>query len=600
MVSKDRNIAYFNWSPDGRFISYLSTVDEQKNIWIYNLKTQQNTILFKSNRTIQTFKWSPNGKYLIFLAADEKPSPAPFLSPINVEKNDSNTRLYLIPTTINSAKPVIPQALTPADSSITEYFTPLLDSGFDWSNDNQMIAFAAQKQSGPAHIDQSKITLLNLNTHKFTAIPYMSNHSGDQPIFSPDGKWLAFHSYLSLNKTTAGLNSNFDINSGQICLTSLSNLATHCLAKTVDENPGIIGWNANSTKLWVFEWYKTVGPRIYALSIDANITPQLVSNNEGFIEPLTLSLNANHSTFGFGYETPNHGPEAYISPSAAFKETAITHLQITPELPLGAMEDIHWQSTDGTEIEGILITPVHYDASRRYPLLVVAHGGPAGAFAKRYIGGCDEFDTAIFPTCWNDILAKGFIIFQPNYRGSSGYGRGFRLATYGDLGGKDYQDVMSGLNYLIKKGIADPEHLAIFGWSYGGYLSAWAISQNHRFKAAIAGAAITDFISDAGTTGNLGYLERYLGTAFWDNPQFYLNRSPIAYTKNITTPLLLLHGENDSNISASQSYELYHALQRQHKSVKMLILPKQGHAPTDANIIAASIEAVNDWLNLAL
>lgn len=279
----------------------------------------------------------------------------------------------------------------------------------------------------------------------------------------------------------------------------------------------------------------------------------------------------------------------------------ITHFQNPDKQKIGRTSIIHWNSSDGMDIEGLLVTPANYDEKKKYPLFVAVHGGPAQSWAKRYLAGCDEYGQMIDPTtCLNNLLDLGFIVLQPNPRGSTGYGRAFRLANFADFGGGDYQDIMTGVNYLIQKNIADPNHLAIGGWSFGGYMTAWIISQTDRFKAAIEGDGNTDFISFSGTSDIPDYYINYLGNAFWNDNKLYIQRAPISHVKNIITPLLIIGGENDVRVPITQGYELYTALQQQHKSVKMLILPKQGHVPTDANIIAKSIEEVESWLKKAL
>ena len=357
-----------------------------------------------------------------------------------------------------------------------------------------------------------------------------------------------------------------------------------------------MGWNANDQVLVFDPYYHVDGPRIYTLNLNPENTATVFSNDNGFIEPLTITLNNTGSEMGFGFETVSQAPQVFITKTDKYKPEQITHFTNELSSPLGSMKTIHWKSTDGTEIEGLLMLPANYDPHKKYPLLVSVHGGPMGAWSKRYIGGCDDYETMIDPTtCWKNYLNLGFIIFQPNPRGSDGYGAKFRLANFADLGGGDFRDVMSGVDYLIKEGIADPDHMAIAGWSYGGYLSAWAITQTNRFKAAIEGDGNIDFISLSGT-GLVHFSMEYFGNYFWDNDQLYLKRAPIMHTKNITTPLLIFYGQDDPRLPPSQGYEMYNALHLQHKTVKMLLLPKQGHVPTDPNMIEDSVKAINQWL----
>ena len=237
-----------------------------------------------------------------------------------------------------------------------------------------------------------------------------------------------------------------------------------------------------------------------------------------------------------------------------------------------------------------------YHNKKTYPLLVILHGGPGGILTRQYLGGCEEYGRAVVPNCTANLLNKGFVILKPNYRGSTGYGKSFRFSNIGDLGGGDKQDIISGVNLLIKQKIADPKRMAIFGWSYGGYLSAWTISQTQRFKAAIDGDGLTDFISFTGTTDIPSYLVQYLGGTFWKKHSLYISRSPITFVNRIKTPVLILQGQDDHRVPPGQAFELYNDLQYQHKEAKLLVSPGQGHVPVDANIISHLIKNIDLWL----
>lgn len=606
MLLKSKKIGLMIWSPDGKQIAYLVKGKQYQGIWIDTINDNKINKFFEFGNDILSFKFSPNGKFIAF-TAEEKKKTTKGLTPNDVSKNYTNTQLYLLPIKPNTT--AIP--LTSENYSVSQFFTY---PGFDWSPDSQSITFAYQPRAGDAYTLDSlkdKIGIINLKTHKINNIPYTVNHNSTQPAYSPDGKWIAFQSNPSETEAAKKLNAaNSDKPSStletitqitRICTFNTTTSQTHCLSNTFNESPVILGWDQSSKNVFVLDSFKTMGSEIYALNLDTSVPAKNLSVVDGFIEPLTVSLNSSHNIFGFSYETTSAAPEAFISATDPFKLKQITHLQSPSTTSLGKTKIIHWKSPDGMAIEGLLVTPPHYDPKKKYPLLVTVHGGPAEAWSKRYLGGCDEYEDMIDPTtCWGNFLSLGFVIFEPNPRGSDGYGSTFRLANFADFGGGDYQDVMSGVDYLIQKGIADPNHLAIAGWSYGGYLTAWAISHSNRFKAAIEGAGPTDYLSFAGTSGLSLFTKGYFGNEFWNDDKLYLQRSPIFYVKNIKTPLLILQGENDPQVPVTQSYELYNALDRQHKHVKMLILPEQGHVPTDANIIYESIKEIDAWLIQAL
>ncbi len=584
LLTQTNNIASIVFSPDGNNIFYLAPGKHYQSIWLVNIATQQRKIIFEFTQNINAFKLSPDGQSIAFLSTRANSDVQNHL--INVSHEDSNSQLFILqPNQLRSVKPI-----TLNNMNVTD---------FDWSPDNQSLAISFKSYDDPAYSNENHISIIDLKGN-VTIIPYMKKHAGLQPHYSPNGKWLAFSTNLPPSNIAQPLNNDVDLNN-QICVTNLPSLNTHCLTNTFNQNSSIIGWNATSDQVFVLDAFKTQGYHIYGLNLDASKPTTLISTSDGFIEPLTISLNQNHTMFGFGYETVSNAPEAYVSRINPFRLQRISHLNASKINILGKTQVIQWTSSDGMTIEGLLLTPNRYNPNKKYPLYVAIHGGPSGVWGKRYLGGCDEYGPMIDPTtCWQNLLDLGFIVFEPNPRGSTGYGLSFRLGNFADFGGADYRDIMTGVDDLIHKGIADPKHLAIGGWSFGGYMSTWIISQDHRFKAAIDGDGNTDFISFSGTSDIPDYYENYLGTPFWVNNQLYLERSPIMHVRNFQTPLLIIHGENDVRVPLSQSYQLYTALKRQHKPVKMIILPKQQHVPTEPNVIFEIINEVDVWLKHAI
>ncbi len=581
------------WSPDGNKLAYVAPGKIFDSIWIYDLHNNKSYKNVEFKNDISSFQWSPDGKYFAFISNGRTPITTE-LKLVDVNENYVNSRLYIV--SVNGVQKNI-KAITPENINIARGF---LLPGFDWSPDCKTIVFTYQTRPGMSDPYQSKIGFFNFDANRIISLPYSETHVVGQAAYSPNGQWIAFESNHSSLAEKKELRNNLYVNS-QICVSNTKSFKTFCLANTFNEHAMILGWNKLSDSIFVADAYKTFGTRIYSLSINPLSPVKLISDVDGFIDLPTLTLNSNHTYFGFRYETFSSVPEAYISKASPFKLEKISHIQKSSKRLLGNIDIIHWKSHDNTEIEGLLITPFDYNSKRKYPLYVDVHGGPASSWAKRFVDGCDEHGEMFVPTsCTANLLGLGFVIFQPNPRGSDGYGKSFRIANVSDLGGGDYDDIMSGVDNLIQRNIADPNHLAIAGWSYGGYMTAWAVTQTNRFKIAIDGGGKSDMISFAGTTDMSWIQPQYLGAYFWDNTGLYLIHSPIYYVKNVNTPLLILHGENDQRVPIGQAYELYHALKEQNKTVKMLVSPKTGHAPTDPNIIASNIHEVDEWLKTAL
>ena len=231
--------------------------------------------------------------------------------------------------------------------------------------------------------------------------------------------------------------------------------------------------------------------RLLALPLDG--PPVDISRDDGMASA-GVFLNGRRDRFGFAWETLDRPPEAFVAAVDHFEPVQVSHVQHgLSDAPLGRTEAIRWKAKDGLEIEGLLTYPVGYRKGRRYPLFLIVHGGPMGAFMRSYDGTPTYYPVAAF-------AARGYAVLRPNLRGSSGYGQKFRLANYGDWGGGDFAGLMTGVDHVIEQGVADPDRLGVMGWSYGGYMTAWTVTQTKRFKAASVGAGVTDLVSFTGTT----------------------------------------------------------------------------------------------------
>lgn len=235
-------------------------------------------------------------------------------------------------------------------------------------------------------------------------------------------------------------------------------------------------------------------------------------------------------------------------------------------VPLIRPEILRYPSFDGKEIETALFLPAGYNPKTRVPLVALLHGGPAGAWS-------DTFNS------WAQLLAaRGFAVFCPNIRGSTGYGYDFMVLNRRDWGGGDFKDVLAGVDFLIQKGIADPQRLGIGGWSYGGYMAAWAVTQTHRFQASVSGAPMTDLALEYGAeaAGINSYDTWFMGTPY-ENLDFFQERSPMTFVKNVTTPTLIFCGENDATDPIAQCYQFHRGLKRYKVECDLVVYPREGH-----------------------
>jgi dipeptidyl aminopeptidase/acylaminoacyl peptidase len=574
-----------SWSPDGQWIAFLVTENNCNQLYISSSSGEKAKALFKADRSVLDFEWSPDGKKIAFVMSDltetEKALKRTSLIETYQEKKELN-RLWLIDPFDANAQP---QALTNDDYSIRSIDYIGNNREFDWSPDSQTIVFAYScpyKISDETH--DSSIAIIDIssglinNWEKF-------HEFESAPCYSPDGKNIAYI---------------YDGDTHRYCYTrnyavrSKNGAVNQELSVTHNEGPflfgpSILGWTADSQFLLVVE-PKGTKFQIQKLPIDGSDALSINSGDTYFFLP---SLSPDKSIISMVVEGLKDVPEAYFTKVSTFEPQQLSNLNsqlLNYNLP--ETEIIRWHSRDGLEIEGLLTYPTNYVPGQKYPLLLIAHGGPAGFFHENFIG-------ALFPYPIANFAENGFMVLRPNIRGSTGYGKAFRRANYYDLGGMDFVDLMAGIDSLIDKGMVDPNSLGIMGWSYGGYMSAWAITQTNRFKAASLGAGVYNFISMCGTTDVYGFMSDYLGP-LETNTHLYFLRSPLFHVQKISTPCILEHGINDLRVPVSQAYEFYEALKRENKEAILYLYPKMKHNVTDPNMIKERAEKHLKWFQTHL
>ena len=234
-------------------------------------------------------------------------------------------------------------------------------------------------------------------------------------------------------------------------------------------------------------------------------------------------------------------------------------------MQLGTVETVRWTNSDGEPVEGVLTKPVGYREGTAYPFIVNPHGGPTGA------------SLAAFNTAAQFFAGNGYVVLQPNFRGSTNYGQAFVSANIDNWGITDYDDVMTGVDHAIEMGWADPDRLICYGWSYGGYLSAWIVTQTDRFQAVSPGAGLTNLYSMYSTNDIQDYLASFFGGTPWTAADNYREHSPMTYVADVESPVLLMHGGSDTRVPPEQSVEFYRALRDLGKDVTFVRFPREGH-----------------------
>jgi dipeptidyl aminopeptidase/acylaminoacyl peptidase len=326
--------------------------------------------------------------------------------------------------------------------------------------------------------------------------------------------------------------------------------------------------------------------RIYAIEVASGAITEINKGNE-VLGSFSLSRNG---ILGFTMQSSDKAPEAFVTSISNFAPVQISRANADlPKLPLGKTEVLKWKSSDGLEVEGLLTYPVAYKSGTRVPLLLVVHGGPAGVFTQSYlVASRGPYPIATF-------ASRGFAVLRVNPRGSSGYGQKFRFANIKDWGGGDYKDLLTGVDRVIEMGVADPERLGVMGWSYGGFMTSWTITQTHRFKAASVGAAVTNLMSFIGTADIPSFIPDYFGAQPWEDLEVYRTHSAMFNAKGVKTPTLIQHGEADERVPISQGYEFYNALKVQNVPVRMIVLPRMPHGPNEPKMVLKAKQTNLEW-----
>jgi dipeptidyl aminopeptidase/acylaminoacyl peptidase len=356
----------------------------------------------------------------------------------------------------------------------------------------------------------------------------------------------------------------------------------------------VLGWSLDGSRIYYGEACRT-RERLCALPVDGG-PPEVLYEPEGVMAQ--VALNASRTSFGFVLESSSTAPEANVSCVHPWHAVQVSRVnEGFSDVPPGHTQVIRWMSEDGREIEGLLTYPVDHQRSARYPLIVSAHGGPASVFGQSFPGR---------PSIYGALAAfsaRGYAVLRPNFRGSTGYGKAFRRANYRDWGGMDLQDLITGVENAISVGVADPERLGILGWSYGGFLTASAITRplpetrGWRFRAAVVGAGITNLISNAGSCDTPSFTVSHFGGELWEVAELLSARSPVLNVVHATTPTLILHGEQDARVPLSQSYEFFNALKRRGCTVKMVVYPGTAHVPREPKLMHDVMSRTLAWMD---
>jgi dipeptidyl aminopeptidase/acylaminoacyl peptidase len=558
------------FSPDSTWVFFASDRSGKRNVYRIAVEGGEAEALTNWTGTLGAYAVSPDGKWIAFTGREadssEETARRQKLDFKVIDENPKNQSLWLVPVEpdVHGRRPVKKAAAGPWNVG-----------AFDWSPDSRRIAYEVRPT--PDADDGRKSDILEVEIESGRIRPIAATAATEaQPRYSPDGRILAF---VRSQQTARRIDGS------RIALVNLADLKSRDLPATADESPFLTGWVKD--RLFFTEGRGTRAV-LYAMPVDGPPAVVFAPTRGTFGNAVAINRTGTHA--GLGMQAPDEPVEAYVMEVASLKPVRVSAANTDlPKQAIGETRVIKWKAKDGKEIEGLLTLPVGYDKAKRYPLILNIHGGPAGAFGETFIGASGLYPIASF-------AAHGWAVLRANPRGSTAYGINFRSANVNDWGGGDYQDLMSGVDAVIQMGVADPNRLAVMGWSYGGYMTNWVITQTTRFKAAAAGAGLSNLISMWGTNDIPSTLDDYFEGAWFEQPERYIRMSPLAHIDKVTTPTLILHGESDIRVPTTQGYEMYSGIKRKGVPAEMVVYPRQPHGPQEPKMVLDIMRRHIAWI----
>jgi dipeptidyl aminopeptidase/acylaminoacyl peptidase len=557
------------WSPDGRWLGFLSDRDGKRQIYIISPQGGEARRITDTEVGVSLFRWSPDGTRIAFTTLDPETEKdkrrRERYSDFEVVREYRMDQLWL--TDLSGRTP---RRLTQGNQYTVH--------SFSWSPDGRRIAFDAQVTPAMSSDETANVYVLNLDDNSVRKL--IDEPGPDRnPKWSPDGKQIVF-------ETAMGKPHYFTQNIS-LAVVSAEGGAVSNLTADFDERASFVAWApegiyftaAQKTATHMFR----VDPKSRKIE---RVSPLEDAAYESF------SFTGDFQQVAFTEADSTHFPEVYVSSVKNFAPKRLTNFaEQLKDFKLATRETISWKNADGMTIEGALMKPPDFDPAKKHPLLVVIHGGPADT--SQAIFGVYDFH--YYPKeIW---AAKGALILEPNYRGSNGYGIGFHRLTVRTQGFGDYEDIISGVDSLIAKGWVDKDRVGAMGWSFGGFISAWLTTHSDRFKAISAGAAPTDWVMFDAFTDIQEISRHYFATAPWSDPDIYRNSSPITNVKQAKTPTMIEHGEFDPIVPIAGAYELYQGLLDQGVPVRFYLYKGFGHSITRPKSNRAVMQHNLNWFN---
>lgn len=572
------------WSPDGRWIAFLSdrprpghkaddAADEgRRQVWLIRPDGGEATVLTDAAGGAGAPEWSADGRFLAFLSREPKSEAR---RKREKDRDDAWTpdsklawsRLWTIDVATRKAT-----QLTRGEAHVT---------GFSIAPDGRRIVYAAQPT--PRLDDSAGSDLWLVPVAGGAPTPLVQRKGEDlAPRFSPDGRWVAFVSQ-DARSTESWANT-------YLCVISAAGGRPANLTAAFDQRAGGRGgdgplWMPDGESL-LFVATSRTDQRVFRAFTDARKPEPLMKSTGVDADP---SLGGQGGVLAWTHEDATHAREVWVWELAhgAPHPLTDTNPQAAGRLAFDK-QVLTWPGAGGRQVEGLLLSPANARPGVKAPLLVNVHGGPAAAHLSSFTPGNRAYPFPLF-------LQTGWAVLLPNPRGSDGYGEAFRGANVRDWGGTDYEDIMAGVDQLVRLGLVDGTKLAICGWSYGGYMTEAVVTKTDRFRAAVAGAGISD-LAAMGACDIPGAIRSYFGAWSWEDPQVFVEHSALYHAGSVKTPTAFVHGGADERVPTGQAFEFWQALKTRGVPTDLLVLPREPHGPREPRHQRAVMQFQWDWL----
>jgi dipeptidyl aminopeptidase/acylaminoacyl peptidase len=549
------------WSPDASRLAFLSNRGENTQVFVLSMAGGEGVALTKDDISVASYAWSPDGSEIAFLAPEpqteeERSRKEDKDDARVVDRDDRHARLWIIDVQSGEVRQLTEGAWRVAE--------------FAWVPPGDRLIVSATDDPQP-ELETNNLYLVNADGGSPELLVSPGRPFGRLRV-SPRGNAVAYVGTPADGPTTHDL-----------WLQPLDGSpAQNLTAAPLDRPIGDYNWRDDRTLI------ASVADGFIAQFYSVETSGDVARLPESAVHPFG-SFAATVDVLAFVGETTVDAPEMWVSLRGRAAELVTEFNRSWNDISTLPVEVFEYDSFDGTTIEAGLLLPAERPEATRLPLVVLVHGGPTGRWSDRFHS-------------WGQLLAaRGYAVFYPNVRGSTGYGHDFLAANKADWGGGDFRDVMAGVDHLIERGIADPDRLGIGGWSYGGYMAAWAVTQTDRFKASVSGAPMTDLASEYGTesAGINAYDTWFMGTPY-ENLEPFVERSPVTHVRNARTPTLILCGENDTTDPIGQCQQFYRGLKRYAVETQLVIYPREGHGIREENHQIDVLTRMLEWFDAHL